>query len=62
MLARLRRIAADPYGADSKAIRDAAGRRGGRVGGWRIIFRVDDVARTIDVERIDSRGQVYRRL
>ncbi|MCZ2109468.1 MAG: type II toxin-antitoxin system RelE/ParE family toxin [Dehalococcoidia bacterium] len=33
-----------------------------RVGGWRILYGIDDDARTVHVHRIAPRGQVYRDL
>lgn len=32
-----------------------------RVGSYRIIFSIDEVIRIINVENIDSRGDVYKR-
>lgn len=31
-----------------------------RVGGWRVIFDRDDVVRIISIEKIKSRGDVYK--
>ncbi len=37
-----------------------AGLRSARRGGYRIIYRVDDEARRVDIVHIDRRGDVYR--
>jgi mRNA interferase RelE/StbE len=62
ILRRLAQIAADPRGPYTKPLTNAAGRRSSRVGGWRIIFAVDDGARVVDVSAIGPRGEVYRDL
>lgn len=31
-----------------------------RVGGWRIIFDIDDVVKIISIEKIKPRGDVYK--
>lgn len=62
ILRRLGDIAADPYGPETKPLRNAAGRRSARVGGWRVVFLVDDQAQAIDVRVIAPRGQAYRNL
>jgi mRNA interferase RelE/StbE len=36
--------------------------RKSRVGGWRIIFSVNQAATSIDVVMIERRGQVYQRI
>ena len=33
-----------------------------RVGGWRILFMVNDVERLLNVVTIERRGQVYQRI
>jgi mRNA-degrading endonuclease RelE of RelBE toxin-antitoxin system len=38
------------------------GLRRSHVGGWRIIFAVDEEGRTVDVVTIERRGQVYHRI
>jgi mRNA interferase RelE/StbE len=62
ILDRLDQIAGNPHGPHSKPLTNAAGRRSARVGGWRIIFSVDDEARIINVSVIGPRGDVYREL
>ena len=58
---RLEQIAADPTGPHSKPLTNARGFRSGRVGGWRILFVVDEPEQAILVTDIGPRGQVYRR-
>lgn len=62
VVAALRELAVDPYGAQSKALRDPEGRRSRRVGGLRIIYRVNRTTQTVEVSAIGPRGQVYRDL
>ncbi|HEY8490046.1 MAG TPA: type II toxin-antitoxin system RelE/ParE family toxin [Dehalococcoidia bacterium] len=62
ILRRLEQIAADPYGQHTKPLQGFPGRRAARVGGWRIVFTVDDEERRVDVSDIGPRGEVYRRL
>lgn len=59
VLRRLEQIAADPYGPHTKPLQAVAGRRAARVGGWRIVFSVNDEARVVDVSAIGPRGDVY---
>jgi mRNA-degrading endonuclease RelE of RelBE toxin-antitoxin system len=33
-----------------------------RVGDWRLVFEIRDEVRIVDVQRIEPRGGVYRRL
>ena len=33
-----------------------------RVGNYRILYTVDDIVKIVNVENIDNRGQVYKRL
>lgn len=60
ILGRLARIAGDPYGAHTKLLTNGRGRRCGREGGSRIVFRADDAERILQVDDIGPRGQVYR--
>lgn len=60
MLRRLEQVAANPYGSYTKPLAGPEGRRAARVGGWRIVFSVDDQARVVGVSAIGPRGQVYR--
>ncbi|MBI2756335.1 MAG: type II toxin-antitoxin system RelE/ParE family toxin [Chloroflexi bacterium] len=62
MLERLGQLAHDPYGVNTKPLQGALGRRSSRVGGWRILFRVDEEASEVDVSDIGPRGQIYRGL
>ncbi|MGH3570718.1 MAG: type II toxin-antitoxin system RelE family toxin, partial [Pseudonocardiaceae bacterium] len=40
--------------------RDLAGYHTARRGDYRVIYRIDDVARVVQVLRIEHRGDVYR--
>lgn len=62
VLSRLEQIASNPYGPQTKRLTNRGGQRSARVGGLRILFRVDDAARVVDVDRIGPRGQIYRAL
>jgi mRNA interferase RelE/StbE len=62
IIRRLEQIASDPSGPASRPLTNAAGFRSARVGDWRIVLRIDDEARVIEVADIGPRGQVYRRL
>jgi mRNA interferase RelE/StbE len=57
-----RRLCEDPLVRGSKPLRDSAGRRAFRVGGWRIIYFVDDENHNVHVDLIGPRGEVYREL
>jgi len=46
----------------SSTLTNQAGLRKSRVGGWRIIFTVDEENRIVYVVTIERRGQVYQRL
>ena len=61
---RMRDLEADPYDARiSKPLRrDLKGLRSSRVGGWRIIYTVDEALRRIYIISMGPRGQVYRDL
>lgn len=59
VLTRLDEVAVDPYGLASKALFGTP-MRSARVGDYRILFEVDDVALEILVGTIGPRGQVYR--
>jgi len=60
MLQRLEQIAADPYGPYTKPLTNAANLRAARVGGWRIVFSVDEEAHAVNVSAIGPRGEIYR--
>jgi mRNA-degrading endonuclease RelE of RelBE toxin-antitoxin system len=55
-------IAANPYGLHTKPLTHLPGRRAARVGGYRLVFTVDDEAQVVNISDIGPRGQVYRRL
>jgi mRNA interferase RelE/StbE len=60
LLRRLEQIAIDPFGPHTKSLTSAEGRRAARVGGWRIVFSVDEEARVVNVSAIGPRGDIYR--
>jgi len=63
MLQRLDRIAEAPHDPRlSSSLTAKGGLRKSRVGGWRIIFTVEDDIRVVAVVTIDRRGQVYQRI
>lgn len=63
MLCRLEQIAESPYEPRfSAGLSHLEGLRKSRVGGWRIIFTIDDKSRTVNVVTIERRGQVYQRI
>jgi mRNA interferase RelE/StbE len=63
MLARTAELADAPYDPKlSIKLTNQGGLRRSRVAGWRIVFLVDDEAKTLSVVTIDRRGQVYKRL
>jgi len=63
MLDRIAELADAPYDPKlSIKLTNQGGLRRSRVAGWRIIFLVDDKARTLTVVTIERRGQVYKRM
>jgi mRNA interferase RelE/StbE len=63
MMRRLEQLAQDPYDARlSGPLTNQGDLRRSRVGGWRLIFRIDDAARLLHVVTIERRGQVYQRI
>jgi mRNA interferase RelE/StbE len=63
MLRRLEQLAQDTYNLRlSGALTNQGGLRKSRVGGWRILFMVNDVERLLNVVTIERRGQVYQRI
>lgn len=60
IMRRLAQLADNPRGPYTKPLTNAAGRWVSRVGDWRIIFTINDQARTVDVSLIGPRGEVYR--
>lgn len=57
----LEAIRALPTVGDVKRLQGRPGYWRLRVGGWRVIFRRDDQARAIIVERVATRGDIYKR-
>ena len=63
MMRRLEQLAEDPYNARlAGPLTNQGSLRKSRVGGWRIIFTVDDEKRSLHVVTIERRGQVYQRI
>jgi mRNA interferase RelE/StbE len=63
MLDRIAELADAPYDPKlSIKLTNQGGLRRSRVAGWRIIFLVDDKAKTLSVVTIERRGQVYKRM
>ena len=59
---RLLELANDPFEPRLSApLKQRAGVRKSRLGGWRILFTVDRDHKVIHVATIDTRGQVYKR-
>ncbi len=58
----LRALCDDPYGRGTKPLKDAAGRRAVRIGGWRLVYLVDEAEANVHVDLIGPRGDVYRDL
>lgn len=56
------RLKIDPFDPQFSKQLSGVAYRSARVGQFRIIFSVDKVKRRIQIEEIDSRGQVYDRL
>jgi mRNA interferase RelE/StbE len=63
MVRRLEQIGGAPQDPRFSSMLTGQGRlRRSRVGGWRIIFAVDEEDRTVNVVAIERRGQVYHRI
>jgi mRNA interferase RelE/StbE len=63
ILDRIDELGEAPYDTKrSTKLTNQGGLRRSRVGGWRIIFTVDDDAKTLTVVTVERRGQVYKRL
>jgi mRNA interferase RelE/StbE len=63
MLERLDRLAEDPRDPRLSALLTGKGElRKSRVGGWRIIFSIEEAVKVVAVVTIDRRGQVYHRI
>jgi mRNA interferase RelE/StbE len=59
---RIEQIAEDPYGIHGKALAGPGRHRAARVGGFRIVYTVDDTAKSIHITHVGPRGQIYRGL
>ena len=46
----------------SGPLRGAGDLQKSRVGGWRVVFKIDDESRIVSLVTIERRGQVYKRL
>lgn len=53
-------LAANPYRVSKPLFRELADQRAARRGSYRVIFRVDDETRLIEVLRVSHRGHAYR--
>jgi mRNA interferase RelE/StbE len=63
MLKRLGQIGEAPLDPRfSSMLTSQGGVRRSRVGGWRVIFSVDEESKTVNVLAVDRRGQVYHRI
>ena len=60
---RVRELTADPCDPRiSEKLTSKGGLRKSRVGGWRIIFTLDEEKKVLSVVTIERRGQVYKRI
>lgn len=55
-------LADDPYPAGCSKLKGHESLYRVRVSDWRIVYEVDNAARTVTVLRVASRGEVYRGL
>ena len=63
ILNRLDQLAEAPRDSRlSSLLTNQGGLRKSRVGGWRIVFSVNEGGRTVDVVTVERRGQVYQRI
>lgn len=53
-------LAAGPYRVSNPLFRELAGQRSARRGSYRVVFRVNNDERLIEVLRISHRGHAYR--
>lgn len=53
-------LAANPHRVSKPLFRELAGQRSARRGSYRIVFRVDDDARLIEILRVSHRRHAYR--
>ena len=59
--ARFVQLSEDPFDPRlSSPLAERGGIRKSLVGGWRILFTVDQEATTLFIVTVDTRGQVYR--
>lgn len=60
---RLHELSDDPLDPRlSKSLTDMEGLRSSRVGGWRILYTIDNSANAVIVLAVRPRGQAYRHL
>jgi mRNA interferase RelE/StbE len=63
MVRRLEQLSQAPYDPRlSGQLTNQGGMRKSRVGGWRILFTVDDPKKVVNVVTIERRGQVDQRI
>lgn len=53
-------LAVNPQRLGKPLTRDLAGYHTARRGDYRVIYRIDEVARVVHIVRIEHRGDVYR--
>lgn len=59
--ARFVQLSEDPFDPRlSSTLAERGGIRKSRVGGWRILFTVDQKTTTLFIVTVDTRGQVYK--
>lgn len=54
------RLIANPHQMGHRLERELAGWRSARVGGYRVIYWIDEAERTVYVDRVEHRSDVYR--
>lgn len=54
------RLIAEPYRVGHALERDLAGWHSARVGQYRVVYWIDDHERTVYVDRVEHRSDVYR--
>lgn len=60
---RLYELKANPYDPRiSKLLKGSEGMRSSRVGAWRVVYSIQETAKTIYVVAIRPRGEAYRNL
>ena len=63
VLDRLEELGEEPYDPRiSGPLRGIADLRKSRVGGWRLIYQINDERKLISAVMIERRGQVYKRI